>query len=162
MRLRNIAVIVAVASVLGACTAADKTPPDSAAVVADTGGTVVPPPPPPAYDVAITLECIGEDSVSFGIKPWLYTLPKGRSVRWGLVSNSIADVKLASIGNSGPWPFPEAGDVVVRRGQATQRQRGSANALNKTFRYSITGSCTRPISNRVDTIVIDPIMILPD
>ena len=162
MRYRHLCVMLAVASVVAACKskanpAADSTVGGS---TGDTGGVVTPPPPPPPqYDVTITFNCEGEDSVAIGIRPYRYELRKNGKIKWGLESKQLANVKLKPM-NGANWPFPGGSEVVVQRGVATEKTRGSGNSSAPQLHYQVTGICPR--TNGADTIVVDPIMILPN
>ena len=157
MTLRNLCVILAVTSIASACKGGDKTPPEStASTESDTTGFTAGP-----KEVTMIMKCATNNGIEASVQGWRRRVPKGDSITWRLVgANSVDSVVLVRVDTTAPWPFSDQNDIVVKRLGTVTRVRSDTASVDRTFHYAIKATCNLD-GGVVDTVLIDPIMILP-
>ena len=162
MRLRNLCFIFAVGSLASACKKSEPAATTSPAGYYGFGGTAGDSAFLTGPDVAMIMRCVGDDNVMVNVVAWRRVVAKNETIKWKLHQTGVDSVILRRVaGNTAPWPFTDTTDIVVRKGQEVTRVRTDANASDTTFRYAIKSTCKRANSTVEDTVVVDPIMILP-
>lgn len=159
MRLRHLSMFIAVASFIGACKAKDNTPPDAggSSIPANTDWDI----PGATADAGMVFRCNGPQNVSFGMNGWRKRLEKKKTIKFVLTASGDDYVKITKVDKSAPWPFVDSTEIVLRNGNSVERARPDLNAQDTIFHYNVVGICIRADATQ-DTVVIDPIMILPN
>ncbi len=154
MRLYQFAMLIVAAAVAGACRAKDNAPPDATG----TAGSDFAIPGTPA-DLGIVFHCTPND-VTFRMSGWRKEFKKKETIRFVLSAKGNDYIKITKADVDEPWPFVDSADFVLKDTKSIERTRPDIDAQDTIFHYNVVGVCLRSDGTE-DTVVVDPIMILP-
>ena len=114
-----------------------------------------PPPPPPAAtnQVNIRLKC-DNDGADIDVHPWRIKVYKADGVLWHAPQDSV----WIAPKDSTKWPF-DKDTIKVASGAKVPSTNFKQSVDTGTYKYKIIGICNN--TSGVDTVVLDPDMIIP-
>ncbi len=116
-------------------------------------------------DVKISADCLNGGGISWTIDPYRATIPdRDRKIKWRLTTDGhnadpLTEVTILPKVNS-TWAFAEQ-DIKVNKNNITEKNLKTGLKTDYLYKYTIQIICTRGTTTQVDTVVIDPDMIIP-
>jgi len=108
----------------------------------------------------LSVDCQSSGVLTVSANPWRVALPnRGGQITWNITASSnVAEATVDSVPGFA-WPFDSRGFKAKKNAPA--HGHGVKNGLAAgTYKYTITAICN--LGNGVDTVSIDPDMIIPN
>ena len=112
---------------------------------------------PGHVQVSVNAIC-GENSVQFSASPWTAPVARGDTVVWVLDNLSNVDAITVNAVKPNAWPYRETSLRGTKKVPARARDMKASAQSGVRYRYNVQFICV--IAQKVDTVVIDPDMII--
>ena len=110
-------------------------------------------------DVKVDVRCQQSGALKIDINPWVTQLDQGDVTEWDLNARANTDSIVVRPKPTG-WPYPDPVYRAYKGRKARADRMGPVSPGNNRFDYNIVAYCPGATAGTVDSVVIDPILII--